>query len=162
MLAGTKPVLVHNCGDDDDVITLYHGTTKGGAENIRKNGIDPTYADPDKDFGQGFYTTTSRSQAESWARGRYGKNGEVMQFQVKLSDLVGTKGKVFPNSGGPEYEKFVRGQRTGSDPMHGYDWVEGPMVTNVGPFKKGAKAKLWGQQWSFHSKAAAAALKLVS
>ncbi|MGI5185572.1 polymorphic toxin-type HINT domain-containing protein [Dactylosporangium sp. CA-152071] len=158
VIVGARPVLVHNC----DIIDVYHGTSKNGAKSVRDNGVDTQYADPDKDFGQGFYTTTSREQAETWARSRFGGNGEVMHFRVDLRELAKLNGKIFPDSGGPEFEAFARGQRTGSAPMHGYHWVEGPMVKNVGRFKRGARAELIGQQLSFHTAAAASLLKLVS
>ncbi|MEV0134156.1 polymorphic toxin-type HINT domain-containing protein [Dactylosporangium sp. NPDC050688] len=158
VIVGARPVLVHNC----DIIDVYHGTSKNGAKSVRDNGVDTQYADPDKDFGQGFYTTTDRAQAESWARSKFGGNGEVMHFRVDLRELAKLNGKIFPDSGGPEFEAFARGQRTGSAPMHGYHWVEGPMVKSVGRFKRGARAELIGQQLSFHTAAAASLLKLVS
>ncbi|WP_405110604.1 polymorphic toxin-type HINT domain-containing protein [Micromonospora sp. NBC_01405] len=162
VLAGDQLVLVHNCGDgDDDLIDLYHGTSSGGADNIRKNGVDTQYANPDKDFGQGFYTTTGRAQAEDWAARRYGKNGSVLHFRASRSALNGLNGLDFPGDGGAAYNQFVRGQRTGSAPMHGFDWVQGPMVANVGPFKRGKSPVLIGQQLSFHTGAAAALLRLV-
>ncbi|MFF5225221.1 hypothetical protein [Dactylosporangium sp. NPDC000521] len=53
-------------------------------------------------------------------------------------------------------------QRTGSTPMHGYHWVDGPVVKNVGRFKRGARAELIGQRPSFRTAAAASLLKLFS
>lgn len=43
-------------------IMLYHGT------NVRFTNIDLNKAKPFKDFGRGFYLTTSYKQAENWAK----------------------------------------------------------------------------------------------
>lgn len=49
-------------------LRLYHGTDDQSAQSILQNGINLSYCSPLTDFGLGFYTTTFRSQAESWAR----------------------------------------------------------------------------------------------
>jgi hypothetical protein len=51
----------------EEVVDLYHGTNSSGAENILKNGVDPSYAPRNRDFGNGFYTSEERSLAENWA-----------------------------------------------------------------------------------------------
>jgi hypothetical protein len=47
-------------------IVLYHGTIDFYARSIRKR-VDVMRGAPRTDFGRGFYTTTSRRQARSWA-----------------------------------------------------------------------------------------------
>ena len=48
-------------------IVLYHGTLDHHAQDILSNGVSLAGANPDADFGPGFYTTTLRRQAEAWA-----------------------------------------------------------------------------------------------
>ena len=48
-------------------IILYHGTIARSATEIVQNGIDLSLGRPNVDFGRGFYTTTSRMQAQKWA-----------------------------------------------------------------------------------------------
>ncbi|WP_199620280.1 DUF3990 domain-containing protein [Paenibacillus alkalitolerans] len=48
--------------------TLYHGTVDVCLDSFRTKLLDSTYWRPDRDFGAGFYTTTSLDQAKRWAR----------------------------------------------------------------------------------------------
>lgn len=50
---------------------LYHGTTRSAAQQIRANLIDLSQSRNNLDFGRGFYTTTHRLQARSWAWKRF-------------------------------------------------------------------------------------------
>lgn len=80
----------------NQAITLFHGTLAGSADSIVQNGVLLTGANPDADFGLGFYTTTLRRQAEAWA---YVKVAEaaaggqsvapgVVGFTVERDDLA--------------------------------------------------------------------------
>jgi hypothetical protein len=61
------------CGaaEPGETVRLWHGCTSVEAANILRFGVDPTRGRWDTDFGQGFYTTTWREQAEFWAWERY-------------------------------------------------------------------------------------------
>lgn len=48
-------------------ITLYHGTIEQLVPSIL-SGIDLRFAQPGRDFGLGFYTTTLQRQAEEWGK----------------------------------------------------------------------------------------------
>jgi hypothetical protein len=48
--------------------TLYHGTIDLNLDSFRTRLLDRTYWKPKRDFGAGFYTTTSIIQAKKWAR----------------------------------------------------------------------------------------------
>jgi hypothetical protein len=61
-----KPVRPPAAWMNADLI-LFHGTTHSAALNILNGGVDLAYGKPYTDFGPGFYTTTSRAQAASWA-----------------------------------------------------------------------------------------------
>ncbi|MGE0131417.1 MAG: RHS repeat-associated core domain-containing protein [Blastocatellales bacterium] len=136
----------------DDFIDFYHATSRAGSASIRKVGIDLAESRAKTDFGRGFYTTTDKAQALEWAAQKFGDSGEVLTFRVNASDLGNFKGLRFD---GPtaDYLDFVRGHRTGS-PMHDFDFVEGPLLGNPGPFLLGAKAYTWGQQTSWHTQRA--------
>lgn len=47
---------------------LYHGTTEQYVDSFRQRLLDRRYWRPGRDFGCGFYTTTSIAQARKWAR----------------------------------------------------------------------------------------------
>ncbi|GLX99506.1 polymorphic toxin-type HINT domain-containing protein [Herbidospora sp. NBRC 101105] len=143
VLAGSSPVLVHNCGD---AIDLYHGTSREGAAAIRANGVDPAYAPRPRDFGDGFYTTRLRSQAQDWVDKRY-PGGEVLHFRVPTSELEGLTTLTFSGPS-PLLSEFVRHYRGGGTNLP-YDMVEGPMLANPKAFMGGA-APIWiGNQVTF-------------
>lgn len=48
---------------------LYHGTTKSFTDVLEADPsclINPNFWQPDRDFGEGFYTTTDLRQAKAW------------------------------------------------------------------------------------------------
>jgi hypothetical protein len=77
-------------------LELWHGCLKSDLKSIRK-GIDPTVCDPSTDFGRGFYTTTVKRQARSWAWKRYLDLSPrkrkrdvpvVLRFRIRLERLA--------------------------------------------------------------------------
>ena len=48
---------------ENQPLVLYHGTTESQARLIHAGAVNVGFGNADKDFGQGFYTTTSRQQA---------------------------------------------------------------------------------------------------
>jgi hypothetical protein len=47
---------------------IYHGTTERHLNSFRTKLLDKNYWRPGRDFGEGFYNTTSNVQARKWAR----------------------------------------------------------------------------------------------
>ena len=128
---------------------LYHGTDKPGAAAIRKNGVDPAYGPRPMDFGNGFYTTRDFNQAKTWADKKPG-GGVVLHFKVPNSELDKLNTKTFDQNS-PGLANFVRkfrsdraGTKTPSE-----DVVEGPMLYNPQPFRRGAPPKWGGNQVVF-------------
>jgi hypothetical protein len=149
VVAGTTPVLVHNCvGDSGNGHTdLYHGTSSDSAASIRANGVDTGYSSRPMDFGNGFYTTRNPAQAADWAAKLYGDNGAVLHFRVPNSQLEGLNSLTFSGDS-PELRAFVnyyRGGGTGAP----YDMVEGPMLGNPGAFMRGTAPRWFGNQVTF-------------
>ena len=70
-------------GKGEDLVTLYHGTTKEGIESINRDGHIQGF----KYFGNGRWNgialTPDKKRAENWA-----KNGGVIEVKVPKSDLV--------------------------------------------------------------------------
>src|ERR1700738_4556957 len=54
----------------NQAIVLYHGTTLASATAIANYGINLGLCSPLTDFGKGFYTTTLKRQAITWAYAR--------------------------------------------------------------------------------------------
>ena len=76
-----------------------------------------------KDFGEGFYCTVIREQAEKWARRN--KNGVVNTYSVDMRVMESLKVKNF-QSMTDEWLDFIIDCRNGLD--HDYDVVIGAMA----------------------------------
>lgn len=72
-------------------LRLYHGTIDTEVQSILA-GVNVTKGPSNRDFGQGFYTTTLGRQALTWAWQRSvrkrGTNPVVIQFDVDRDDLA--------------------------------------------------------------------------
>lgn len=111
------------------MITLYHGS------NMEIDTIDLNHCRPDKDFGQGFYLTDIRKQAEFMALRRTRIMGEGMPMvtaytfdEASLYD-GSLKVKVF-DAPCEEWALFVLANRNASISgfKHDYDVVIGPVA----------------------------------
>lgn len=122
-------------------LTLYHGTLRSHASSIL-SGIDPRYFTPKRDFGRGFYATTSLRQAASWAEARAdGAPGRdlavVVRLVVELDALAGLDILAFARGDYDAEEFWSLVWRCRDDDVdHGravnsgwYDVVIGPVST---------------------------------
>ena len=107
---------------------LYHGS------NQFIDSIDLSKGRKHKDFGQGFYTTHLRQQAEFWSArmaDRYGGKPTVTEFEFDLEAAVssGLDIKVF-DTPDKEWALFVMANRRtdGEEFRHGHDIVIGPVA----------------------------------
>lgn len=106
---------------------LFHGS------NIDIQEIDVSRGQKFKDFGQGFYTTPIRQQAESWANRialTFGGEPVVNRFEFDLDKAVndGLKVLIFDEPS-PEWALFVMANRnTDNETVHEYDIVIGPVA----------------------------------
>jgi RHS repeat-associated protein len=137
----------------DTYVDVYHATNTVGAANIRENGVDPNYKPRPRDFGNGFYTTEDVTQAQDWANSKFGKDGVVLHFRIPAVVFDSLPRKTFTKSS-PDLESFVRYYRGGGTKSPGYAVVEGPMLRNVGQFRKGASPVWFGNQVVFYGGAA--------
>jgi hypothetical protein len=151
-------------------LILYHGTLQRHAASILR-GIDPAYFKPYKDFGRGFYLTTSLRQASLWARRRADRKlgGElpaVLRFVVPLDELSRLETLAFVRSD-YEAEDFwsLVAHCRGGNMDHGrpgnggwYDVVAGP----VAAFWEQRACYAGADQISFHTSSALALLQQVS
>ena len=128
---------------------LYHGTIDVHARSIRR-GIQVRRGNPNTDFGRGFYTTTSRRQARSWAwqlsidynaklpPGRPSASAVVIRFLVPRDRLARLQSLSFVRGDyhAVDFWSFVHHCRSGGDhrrlvpPNRGpwYDMVAGPVA----------------------------------
>ncbi|USA47471.1 DUF3990 domain-containing protein [Acinetobacter sp. C26M] len=91
-----------------EFITLYHGTSKAFASDIRVSGIDITKSKASNDFGEGFYLTSSRDDAISSATMQNKNLNDigVLEFRIpkdKYNDL----NHLEFNSPNKEWQDFV-------------------------------------------------------
>ena len=110
--------------------TLYHGSYTEVSAPLAKAGRR------NLDFGQGFYLTSIRQQAENWATiiaSRKGRNvvGRVSVFQFDESQAIadGVRFKRF-DSYDIEWLNYVVDCRQGKDISSEYDAVEGGVAND--------------------------------
>ena len=152
---------------------LYHGS------NTKIEKIDLSKCRPYKDFGQGFYLTEIKEQAEKMAsRTAHIYEGEpiVTEFEFDESALTKLSVKQFegPNE---EWALFVLANRSkeNQQPTHSYDIVIGPVADddiaqlfrnfndgyiNLAMLVEGLKYKKVSSQYFFHTEAATKYLKV--
>jgi hypothetical protein len=151
LASGSKSGMMRNIGAwrlnnfRNNSTQYYHGTTDNYAANIRAKGIDLSRGRPDLDFGQGFYTTQSRSHASARAEQMiklYGGDPEVLTYRVPNSQFTQLKGLEFtePNT---IWKNFTLGNRSGTLPPHGHDYVSGPVLRGCLRNRKRLKKALW-------------------
>ena len=146
---------------------LYHGS------NMKIEQIDLAKCRPYKDFGQGFYLTQIKEQAEQMARRTatiYGGEPIVSEFEFDESALTELSVKQFdePNE---EWALFVLANRSkeNQQPTHSFDIVIGPVaddniatlfrnfndgIIDLPMLVGGLKYKKISSQYFFHSVAA--------
>lgn len=108
---------------------LYHGSTMAVRKPIVSRGRGKT------DFGKGFYTTTSREQAEKWAqikRDRMGEEAHAIVSVFELDDAVLNNPAYHTrhfDGATAEWLDFVVGNRRGED-HHNFDLIMGPVAND--------------------------------
>jgi len=107
---------------------VYHGSY------TEINVIDLSFCETGKDFGQGFYVTNLREQAEIWANKkgkRKGKRGVVTEFEYNenLSRIMKLKTLYFDDYCDEWLEFVVHNRKNETErQVHDYDIVEGPVA----------------------------------
>ena len=108
---------------------LYHGSTMAVRKPIVSRGRGKT------DFGKGFYTTTSREQAEKWAqikRDRMGNGAHAIVSVFELDDAVLNNPAYHTrhfDGATAEWLDFVVGNRRG-EVHHNFDLIMGPVAND--------------------------------
>lgn len=108
---------------------LYHGSTMAVRKPIVNRGRGKT------DFGKGFYTTTSREQAEKWAqikRDRMGDEAHAIVSVFELDDAVLNNPAYHTrhfDGATAEWLDFVVGNRRG-EVHHNFDLIMGPVAND--------------------------------
>ncbi|WP_051967291.1 DUF6531 domain-containing protein [Kitasatospora mediocidica] len=151
-LVGADPL-----GLDPEMVDLYHGTTRSGADNIVSRGINPNVSPRPMDFGHGgFYVTNDRRQAEQWSRmigQRRGEDPAVLHFRVPKDQLDALPGRRFGPDDDAALGQFIRHHRADRNGtrMHGYDLVEGKMLMNMNSLRnRQIPMRLSGHQIAIH------------
>lgn len=108
-------------------MNIYHGSL----ETVEH----PKILQPNRklDYGEGFYTTTSETQAEEWAGRRIRENnntlGYVNVYEFDAEKISKFKSLIFTEPT-EEWEEFVMANRTQKDFTHDYDIVYGPVAND--------------------------------
>ncbi|WDZ84085.1 polymorphic toxin-type HINT domain-containing protein [Micromonospora cathayae] len=100
VLAEDVPLLVHNCGDDDDLVTMFHYTHKKGYNGIRAGNPYHIKSGDSKNGAGPFFTNMSPADIKLAGRGAFksqlGLTSEktvyVMEFLVPKSSLTRLRG----------------------------------------------------------------------
>lgn len=152
-------------------LTLYHGTLWTHAQAIQASGtINPALGRPGTDFGPGFYTTTSKRQARSWAwqlasQTGPGVAGGVVTLEADRDRLAQLEslGFIRDDYHADDFWSLIfhcrlgatHHARSGAQPV--FDVVYGP----VAAFWTQRMAITGADQISFHTPAAAAVLNVL-
>jgi hypothetical protein len=120
---------------------LYHGT------NVDFDVIDLTKSNKYKDFGQGFYLTDIRSQAEELAAKKsrlFGGYPVIQEYEFDESLLSGAELKVLKfDKPSTEWAEFIfKNRNRDNNFTHDYDIVIGPIANDgvaylLGRYKEG-------------------------
>ncbi len=109
------------------MLTVYHGSAHRVEKPLALVGR------PNLDFGQGFYLTDIRSQAENWGR-RIGERqglSSILNIYALDIDLALKKYRYLKFE---EYDKqwldFIVASRIGNQPWKEYDWIEGGIAND--------------------------------
>lgn len=108
-------------------MNIYHGSL----ETVEH----PKILQPNRklDYGEGFYATTSETQAEEWAGRRIRENnntlGYVNVYEFDAEKISKFKSLIFTEPT-EEWAKFVMANRTQKDFTHDYDIVYGPVAND--------------------------------
>lgn len=108
---------------------LYHGT------NVDFDAIDLTKSNKYKDFGQGFYLTDIRSQAEELAAKKsrlFGGYPVIQEYECDESLLSGAELKVLKfDKPSTEWAEFIfKNRNRDNNFTHDYDIVIGPIAND--------------------------------
>lgn len=111
------------------MITLYHGSVVAVSKPLANIGRS------DLDFGQGFYLTSLKEQAEKWARikSERHKNNIPTLNVYELDDLglsCATYRALKFESYNKEWLDFIASSRKGKRPWEGYDYIEGGIAND--------------------------------
>lgn len=104
-------------------LTLYHGS------NVLVTKIDLSKSEDFKDFGRGFYTTTSKRQAEEFSKIiAIRRNGEPIVSVYKADRMLdGLNYKEF-KAFDTEWLDFIAWNRMHKEKNHSYDLIIGPVA----------------------------------
>lgn len=107
------------------MITLYHGSSTKVETPLVHLGRS------DLDFGQGFYLTSLKSQAESWAtiictRKKSNPTPWLNTYEFDITNAINDGYKLLRfDSYNREWLDFIANSRKGNRPWKGYDIIEG-------------------------------------
>ncbi|MDR2491039.1 MAG: DUF3990 domain-containing protein [Spirochaetaceae bacterium] len=105
-------------------MTVFHGS------NSDFDTVSLDFAKDRRDFGRGFYTTTIKEQAESWAESickRYTTNTAYL-YEFEFS-FTGLTVKTFDEIS-KEWLEFIIANRIKGGTRHDYDVVMGPVAND--------------------------------
>ena len=112
---------------EESIITVYHGGTEPIEHPLVSAGR------PGLDFGQGFYVTAMRDQAELWADRMARRRQADRVLSVYALDMATLRAKYsylfFPHYDS-EWLNFIANSRTGKRPWADYDCIEGGIAND--------------------------------
>jgi hypothetical protein len=108
----------------------YHGTTLEAATAMATNpgAVDVTRGAGE--FGRGFYTQSSVSNAMRWARGR-SPDGCVLSLRINDDEFARLDRRTLDLKRAIRLTRSLRGSKTTATYTMGCDVVEGPLGGNV-------------------------------
>jgi hypothetical protein len=117
---------------------LYHGTIQHHLSSFREKLLNSRFWRPGRDFGEGFYTTTSLAQARKWARKAEKTAVPASSACILEIELTDVPARFVPQvflGASPAWGEYIfvhrRVSRINEDPCKRHaDLIVGPMADN--------------------------------
>jgi hypothetical protein len=104
----------------------YHGTSAASANSIVNVGVNVTFGGGE--FGRGFYTQSSASNALRWAIGRHGSaNAKLVCITIQNSQLSALNVRILNREKARKLEARIRRKSQQTSYLCRVDVVRGPL-----------------------------------
>jgi hypothetical protein len=104
----------------------YHGTTLEAATAMAASPGTIDVRRGAGEFGRGFYTQSSVSNAMRWARGR-SPNGCVLSLQINDNEFARLDRRILDLKQAARFSRTLRGSKATATYTMGCDVIEGPL-----------------------------------
>lgn len=110
-------------------MVVYHGTSSHAAQLLATSPCPVSVSKGGGELGQGFYTGENIALAASWARGRFGATGSVLEITLNDSSYVRLNVLTLNWPRVVSCWNQLQAAKTTHSHRFGYDVIYGPLAT---------------------------------